>query len=310
MSELVLHHYNESPYAEKIRTLLGYKGLTWRSVIVPRIAPKPDLTALTGGYRKVPVLQIGADVYCDTRLIAEVIAAAAPEPSTQTLPGAFTDVVEHWVDSNLFARAVAFTFGSLVDYLPDELLADRAALRGAPLEREALKRAVPLAAQELATQLRWVETGLAGGQLFVNGERPGAGDFTLYSTLWFARNGRFDFSAFPLISAWMGRMQAFGHGERIDMTAQEALTLAAASEPIALTADSVSPDACGVAQGNAVSVTPESLGHGTTVTGELVAINDRRLTLRLKSERCGTVHVHFPRVGYRVRVAELAASQA
>lgn len=303
MTELVLHHYNESPYAEKIRALLGYKGLAWRSVIVPRIAPKPDLVALTGGYRKVPVLQVGADVYCDTRLIAEVIAAAAPEPSSQTRPGAFTDVVESWVDGHLFGRVVGFTFGSLADHLPDALLADRAALRGAPLEREALKRAVPLAAQELAEQLRWIETGLAGGQLFVNGAHPGHGDFTLFSTLWFARNGRFDFSAFPLISAWMGRMQAFGHGDRIEFSADAALALAAASEPAALPPGSVSPDPCGVALGNAVCVTPELLGQGTSVTGELVAINAHRLTLRLKSERCGAVHVHFPRVGYRVRVA-------
>ena len=50
----------------------------WRSVTVPMVAPKPDLTALTGGYRKVPVMQIGADVYCDTRLIAEVIDEQLP----------------------------------------------------------------------------------------------------------------------------------------------------------------------------------------------------------------------------------------
>ena len=62
MNTLILHHYNESPYAEKIRALLGYKGLSWRSVMMPRIAPKPDMVALTGGYRTVPVLQIGADV--------------------------------------------------------------------------------------------------------------------------------------------------------------------------------------------------------------------------------------------------------
>ena len=70
MSELILHHYPQSPFAEKARLMLGFKGLSWRSVHIPPMSPKPDLTALTGGYRKTPVLQVGADIYCDTALIA------------------------------------------------------------------------------------------------------------------------------------------------------------------------------------------------------------------------------------------------
>jgi len=305
VSDLILHHYNESPYAEKIRTLLGYKRLRWQSVIVPRIAPKPDLTALTGGYRKVPVLQIGADVYCDTRLIAEVIEQHTPQPSARNQAGTFADIVEHWVDVNLFARVVTLTFGRNVDRLPEDLLLDRAALRGAPLEREALKQAVPLAAQELATQIEWLENGLASGplgeRLFVNGDYPGTGDFTLYSTLWFAVQGRFDFKPFPLVSAWFARMRAFGHGERVEISAAEALAVAARSAPVPLTTDSVSPDAAGVAVGEVISVTPEQLGHGTTVSGELLAINSQRLTLRVSNDRVPLLHVHFPRVGYRLR---------
>jgi glutathione S-transferase len=69
MSALILHHYDFSNYSEKVRVALGFKSLEWSSVIVPPVTPKPDLTALTGGYRRAPVLQIGADIYCDTRLI-------------------------------------------------------------------------------------------------------------------------------------------------------------------------------------------------------------------------------------------------
>ena len=295
MSTPILHHYNESPYAEKIRTLLGYKGLRWRSVIVPRIAPKPDLVALTGGYRKVPVLQLGADLYCDTRLIAQELERLAPTPAATTAPASWNDVVEHWVDVNLFGKAVAYTFGVAVDHFDDAFLADRAALRGAPLDRAALKASVPLAAQELATQVAWVEQGLAGGASFVNGTQPGSGDFTLYSTLWFARNGRFDFSRFPATQAWMERLRAFGHGEREDLSADEAIALAAAATPAALP-DPVSDqrDPSGLTLGDAVSITPELLGHGTTVTGTLARLDAQRITV---------AHVHFPRLGYRVRKA-------
>ena len=69
MTDIILHHYETSPYSEKVRLGLGLKGLAWGSVEIPVIMPKPDLTALTGGYRKTPVLQIGADIYCDSQLI-------------------------------------------------------------------------------------------------------------------------------------------------------------------------------------------------------------------------------------------------
>src|SRR5271165_1090127 len=62
MTDIILHHYETSPYSEKVRLGLGLKGLAWASVEIPVIMPKPDLTALTGGYRKTPVLQIGADI--------------------------------------------------------------------------------------------------------------------------------------------------------------------------------------------------------------------------------------------------------
>jgi glutathione S-transferase len=49
MTDIILHHYDTSPYSEKVRTGLGLKGLAWASVELPVIMPKPNLTALTGG---------------------------------------------------------------------------------------------------------------------------------------------------------------------------------------------------------------------------------------------------------------------
>src|SRR5205085_714114 len=69
------------PYSEKVRIGLGLKGLAWGSVEIPVIMPKPDLTALTGGYRKTPVLQIGADIYCDSQLIMRELERRHPSPS-------------------------------------------------------------------------------------------------------------------------------------------------------------------------------------------------------------------------------------
>jgi glutathione S-transferase len=81
MTDIILHHYDISPYSEKVRTGLGLKGLAWASVELPVIMPKPNLTALTGGYRKTPVLQIGADIYCDSQLIMRELERRHPSPS-------------------------------------------------------------------------------------------------------------------------------------------------------------------------------------------------------------------------------------
>ena len=129
MSELILHHYPTSPFAEKVRLLLGFKQLSWRSVMIPAVMPKPDLTALTGGYRKTPVLQIGADIYCDTALIARRLEA---EKATPTLfPDACSGVAAtfaQWVDAVVFQHAVSLVFQ------PESI-----ALRFAKLPPEAVK---------------------------------------------------------------------------------------------------------------------------------------------------------------------------
>src|SRR6185436_2469208 len=110
MSEFVLHHYGTSPFSEKVRLVLGMKRLSWRSVTVPRIMPKPDVVALTGGYRRTPFLQIGADIWCDTALMARVIDTLAPKPALYPhAAGELQHLVAQWADSTLFWTAIPYT---------------------------------------------------------------------------------------------------------------------------------------------------------------------------------------------------------
>ena len=88
LSEIILHHYSESPFAEKIRAILGFKRLNYRSVLVPMMLPKPDVIALTGGYRRTPILQIGSDIYCDTALVHPARNRGGRVPVNLSLRGA------------------------------------------------------------------------------------------------------------------------------------------------------------------------------------------------------------------------------
>jgi hypothetical protein len=61
-------------------------------------------------------------------------------------------------------------------------------------------------------------------------------------------------------------------------------------------------DEHGIALGTQVSIASESFGPEAT-EGELIAATRMHYTLRRTDERAGTVHVHFPRVGYILKKA-------
>ena len=124
MVALYLHHFDASPFAEKVRIALGVKELEWSSVQIPMIMPKPDLTVLTGGYRKTPVLQIGADIYCDTqRIAAELENRFARRKLFPQNTRTLASVIAAWSDSDLFRPGARLSMGTNLD-LPEAVLAD------------------------------------------------------------------------------------------------------------------------------------------------------------------------------------------
>src|SRR5688500_11866308 len=144
MTEVILHHYPLSPYAEKARTALGIKRLAWRSVIIPVVMPKPDLMPLTGGYRKTPVMQIGADIYCDTQCILRELERRFPEPSLYRGTDAGTaNALAFWADRNLFSPAVGVVMAGRAaqGFMTPEFLADRSKFMGREIEPERIKAA-------------------------------------------------------------------------------------------------------------------------------------------------------------------------
>ncbi len=314
MSDLILHHYPSSPFAEKIRLVLGYKNLAWKSVVIPQIMPKPDVQALTGGYRKTPILQIGADIYCDTSLICDVLEHLAPTPSLYPEPGkGLARTLAQWADSTLFWAAMAYNLGpkgaaDMFGNTPPEVAKafsdDRRAMSGS------MTRLRPAdAAAAYKSYLRRL-SDMLDDQPFLLGAVPTVADFACYHPLWFTRTrtpsvaGILDLT--PAVVDWMARMAAIGHGTMEKFNAADAIAVAAASTPHTLLTDSTFQDDHGIALGSLVTVAAESFGPEAT-EGELVAATRTHYTLRRTDERAGTVHVHFPRIGYVLKKAEAAA---
>lgn len=307
MSDLILHHYPPSPVSEKIRSALGMKGLTWRSVEQNRLPERPELFAMTGGYRRIPVLQVGADIYCDTQLIFRELEARSPEPSFFPPEHAGLGFgLSRWIDGEFFELCVRVAFAPVADQLPPALIADRTQLYFGP-EGDMTKEAadLPHTLSQLRTHLGWLDDRLtAGGTQFLLGDKPGHVDLLAWYCYWFVQgrygDAEFFLAPFKALTGWAGRMQAMGHGDFTDMSPAEAL--ATAKDAQSSTAEDVdSADPLGLTAGTAVAVSPMVRNNvEKPVQGTLRVLTRERVSVERNDPACGDVVVHFPRVGYRV----------
>jgi glutathione S-transferase len=308
MSELIFHHYAMSPFAEKVRLVFGYKNLAWKSVIIPMIMPKPDVIALTGGYRKTPILQIGADVYCDTALICRVLDRLHPQPSIYpaAAEGA-ANVLAQWADSALFWSAIPYALqpkciGSVFgDATPETIRAfsiDRAAFTSG-MRRATLADATA----QLTVYLGWLENQLADGRKFFVGESPSIADFSVVHSIWFIRRAPevADLLApHGKLDTWYARMQAFGHGSHERLASPDAIAIAANTKeraPIEF------DESQGFVRDEPVNVSATDYG-ADPVAGLLAGLSREEVVVRRNDERAGGVHVHFPRIGFQVKKAK------
>jgi glutathione S-transferase len=307
MSDLILHHYPNSPFSEKVRVAFGIKQLAWKSVEIPNIMPKPDLMPLTGGYRKTPVLQIGADIYCDTQLMMLEIEKHAPEkPLLPVGQEGEARAVTMWIDRNIFWAAVGVVMGAIGDKLPDAFAKDRTEFSGRSFDAARLKAAAPVARDQTYAQLLIAEEMLRDGRPFLLGAVPSLADCALYNPVWFlqVRMGQGDspspLDRLPKLVEWSKKMKGFGSGKPAPMTGQEALDVAKAATPAATKVDDKDPS--GLKAGQKVSVTPDDTGK-VPVTGELVGLTADRVSIKRSDERVGDVVVHFPRAGFIITTA-------
>lgn len=305
-SQPVLHHYPVSPFAEKARLMLGYKRLAWKSVQIPLIMPKPDVVALTGGYRRTPILQLGADIYCDTALIARVLERLAPAPSFFPQGDTYTQqAAAHFADTTLFWNTVpvGFTPGTgmmkkfFKDAAPEYLAAfgkDRSGFRGGSRRGPAHE-----CKANLMGLLPRIEAQFSAPYLF--GAAPCYADFSLYHALWplwLPEDLRPMIAAHPRTLAFMERMSAIGHGKPSEISSAEALRLASASKPEPVKG-AVALETNGIALGAQAAVMPIDTGLDPVV-GELLNASADAFVLRRTDARAGTVHVHFPRFGFQI----------
>jgi glutathione S-transferase len=299
----ILHHFEASPFSEKIRVIFGFKRIAWQSVLIPRIMPKPDLVPLTGGYRRTPVMQIGADIYCDTQIIQREIEARFPEPTL--FPGHHGGVpwmTGLWTDRTFFGSAVFLVFGSLGDKVPQSFIDDRTKLRGAPFDVKAMAAALPHHRDQFRAQAALIEAQLANGAKWLLDEFSLV-DAGCYMNIWYLRSNLPELAdellaEFPRLREWEDRVQLLGHGTRTELSGQDALAIATKASPAAAARD-MERDFEGRKIGDRVVVSADEPVK-TPIEGEIVSLSVHHIAIRRRDPDLGEVVVHFPRLGYVV----------
>ena len=306
MSGIVLHQYAESPFSEKVRAILGYKGVSYQSVEIPMIMPRPDTIPLTGGYRKTPVMQIGADVYCDTAIICRVIDEIYTENTIYPEERiGMINTVAHWTDTFFFKICVAIAFQPKAaatnplfkdDSATSAFMADRAEFSKGSSE---LGMPFETAEPHFISHLNQMDQQLSVGGPFLFGDEPSIADFSNYHNVWFiyTREALRDyFSPFEHLLAWYEKMVSFGHGNVEMIPGSAALAQAIAAEPEEIMDAAFLDD---LQAGQSVSVMPIDYGF-QPVVGELLAAGMDEIAVARNDNQVGRIVVHFPRTGFQI----------
>jgi glutathione S-transferase len=311
VADIILHHYPESPFSEKVRLLLGFKSQTYQAVTIPIIMPKPNLMPLTGGYRKTPVMQIGADIYCDTAVICRVINRLYPDNNIYPQESmAMVVAAAHWTDTFFFRVCVAVAFQPRA-LASNKLFQDQEAAAAFMADRARLTEGSTQLTMDFDTahafflgHLKRLDNQLVSTE-FLFGERPTIADFSTYHCCWFVHSNeaiRDAFSPFERVLAWFERMRAFGQGGVTEIKGEEALDIASNTEPATerkFTTSEIDP----FQFGDEVQVMPIDYGF-QPVRGRLQLCSIEELVVVRADDRVGDVAVHFPRLGFQVAYPE------
>ena len=303
-TDLILHHYDSSPFAQKIRSIFGYCDLSWNSVLSPPMPPRPNLDPLTGGYRKIPVLQIGADLFCDTRIITAELAALTNSPTLDRAQCS-ADIQNFIDDVDLrvfFASAgsapplkalgaLLKSFGPLqtLKFIKDRV--NMVKTSKVPMPSGAKAQSI------LKPHYQKLDTMLAD-QPFLFGEEISIADFSAYHVTWLANltgaNPLSDSSENTL--NWYNRITDFGDGNKAGLDAQQAFTIARDNNPRALPRNSKKHESVG----KQAQIAPSDYGRDP-VMGTLVASTEQRWVIARETPEFGKLHVHFPKQGFELR---------
>ncbi|TFY54960.1 hypothetical protein EVJ58_g8552 [Rhodofomes roseus] len=334
---VVLYHYDASPFADKIRNVLVLKRIPHSRVEVSYILPRPELSDLLGiSYRRIPVLAIGNDVYCDTSIITAALERRFPatkgySPSARGTifpprngggkvaksdKAFITAFAKYYIEDQIFPPAAGHV---PYEKMPADFLQDRSQMSGGPIDVKALVARRDEAKSTLASHLALLEEQLGDGREWLaDTAGPSLADVSAHFLLVWTTKFRtlrdlIDPNVFAKVASWLSRMSAFLESQKVFAPFEKINADAAAKTIVSAQPEDLSvvgfveveARRLDVKLGDTVSVAPKDTGRIPT-TGKLLALNREEVVIETVGS-AGIVHCHFPRLGFSVKAGQPSA---
>ncbi|KAJ3853154.1 hypothetical protein EV368DRAFT_73615 [Lentinula lateritia] len=325
---VILYRYDASPFSVKIDNVLMFKNVPYATVTVANVLPRPEITESLGlTYRRIPILAIGNDIYCDTSLIAAAIERRFPtsqgfgtifppkkhggSPDTGLLK-AFT---QHYADT------VLFNLGPILlpwNRFPDFFLKDRQTVSSrlfanAVPDMPLMINSQGKAMNALSAHLALVNEQLQDGREWLfDTELPSLADIGIHFTYnWVCgfpnTRSLFDEARFPYALRWLDRLNKFIKTTRNDFPTPQILTGPEAADSIAKSSyepynvigfDAFEAARLNLVKNQMVNVVPDDTGPQFATFGKLVAFNHEEIVIETNGTMNAIFRCHFPRIGF------------
>ncbi|RHZ89199.1 hypothetical protein Glove_18g47 [Diversispora epigaea] len=324
---LILHHYAGSPFSKKIIWALNIKKLSWKSVIVPSVVPRPLLKQLVHGYRRIPVLQIGSDIFVDTSMILEELERRFPEPSlfpkrkgSDKSDIGLAKSIIFWTDRHFFPVVLRSSYVSIDPSTPKiftskEFLEDRSVLLGYKINLEKLLPTRPQILDEIRSHFELTELQLNDDrEWFLDTVTPGIADIHVGAQLFFlnitkSANDIANPEKYPKTYKWFQRFGKYiGENQLppIKITGEEALNIAKRYKPVTARIAQLEDKSDFFRKiGDRVKIEPDDYGRIPTI-GVIVSLGSSHVAIIPDDvDKTGIkVAIWFPRIGYKITLVD------
>jgi len=293
--------------------------------------PRPEITEYLGvTYRRIPILAIGNDVYCDTSIIVNALERRFPAtdgygtlfPPRKHGKNADTGLIKAFAkfygDNTLFPPAT-----NLIPWnkLSSAFLEDRGAFMGVPIDLNVLSTNVGISQGVLSTHLLSVEEQLSDSREWLfDSELPSLADISVHFVLTWAKSfdrkgSLFDIERIPNTLQWIDRLSQFLNKLKVTQTPPVRLDGLVAAQKIVSSShesysivgfDSIEATRLGLKEEQMVQVTAEDNSRNYHTVGKLVALNREEVVLEVQGSK-GLIRCHFPRLGFSIKTQSVGS---
>jgi glutathione S-transferase len=321
---VILFTYDISVFGRKMDWYFALSKLPYFHCIVLNRLPRPVLEKLNIQYRRIPILAIGRDIYCDTRLIIDKLEQLFPENaigSKSPFEKGLEHVFENWlVDGGPFARTAGIIPPKAVRALDPAWIQDRINMSGRKFDAETLALGRPESLSHVRMYFNQMENELLadGREYLLGGKEPTLTDIHGIWTFDWALQGKMHMAdeleadiineeVYPKTFAYVDRFRKFMAGKQKEnqpkeLSMDETIEKILASDFFEKEGEIDPRDPLRLKKGQLVEIFPIDSGFTHHDKGEVVSVGVKEVCVASKpTVGEGVLRIHYPRVNIRIQ---------